>query len=225
MNVLVRISAAGVEEKFRPKLEIGCPNLEGILATIKNLSQAGIPVSFRIQPVIPGHENAALILAEKVAKVGVNHVSFEFLKIGTEEKETLARISTATETDVWQLMLDRGIKRLGRDYTLTSEAKAEFLKKAKQICDKQKVRFGAGDTEFIHLSDGTGCCNGSGHFLSEATQFRSNFVGVLADRKKGEKIRFSDLPKEWQQNSTCIDTSPPTQEVEARTSNFRVGWR
>jgi DNA repair photolyase len=201
MSVLVRISAAGVDERFRGRLEIGCPSLNRILNTITTLTAAGVPVSFRIQPVIPGHEDSALALAEKVTLAGVQHLSFEFLKVGTEEKnQTLSRISSAIGADVWETMSKRGIKRLGRDYTLTAPAKADFLKRAKQLCKRLKVRFGAGDTEFIHFSDGMGCCNGSGHFLAGSTQFRSNFVGVLSGRKKGDKIHFSDLAAEWQPN-------------------------
>ena len=49
------------------------------------------------------------------------------------------------------------------------------------------IRFGAGDTEFIHLSVGLGCCNGSGYFLENCTQFRSNFVGILTRHEQGIK--------------------------------------
>jgi len=72
------------------------------------------------------------------------------------------------------------------------------VRKAKELCHNAGIRFGAGDTEFIHLSDGLGCCNGSGYFLKNCTQFRSNFVGVLSGRKKGEKIYFADLLRHWQ---------------------------
>ncbi|MFN7137762.1 MAG: hypothetical protein ACK4UN_00320 [Limisphaerales bacterium] len=199
MNVLVRISAAGVDDKCRARLEIGCPPLKAILNAITILTRAGINVSFRIQPVIPGHEDSALALAEKVALAGVKHLSFEFLKIGTEEKQkTLERIHAATGVDVWATMSKRGIKRLGRDYTLVAAAKAGFLKRAKELCKGLNVKFGAGDTEFIHLSDGNGCCNGSSHFLSGSTQFRSNFVGILSARSKGDRIHFADLAREWQ---------------------------
>ncbi len=44
-------------------------------------------------------------------------------------------------------------------------AKWDFLLQVKKLCIELGINFGAGDTEFIHLSDGTGCCNGSGFFL------------------------------------------------------------
>lgn len=199
MNVLVRFSAAGITEKCRAVLEVGCARIDELMDAIACLSGEGIPVSLRIQPVIPGHEDAAITLAKRAAGAGVMHVSFEYLKIGTEERdETIKRVSSAIGTDIWKAMSERGMKRLGRDYTLIADAKRHFLKTAKQACREAGVKFGAGDTEFIHFSDGSGCCNGSGHFLQNATQFRANFVGVMSNPKKGMKIYFSDLDRQWQ---------------------------
>jgi DNA repair photolyase len=198
MNAMVRFSAAGVREECRRFLEIGCPEIDEIIITIKHLAAEGVRTSLRIQPVIPDHEEAALDLARRAARSGVHHISFEYLKIGTEDMQhTLRRISGAVGTDIWQSMAERGIKRVGRDYTLTASAKCGFVRKAKQLCHDCGVKFGAGDTEFIHLSDGIGCCNGSGYFLRKCTQFRSNFVGILSGRREGEKIRFSDLRRYW----------------------------
>ena len=198
MNVLVRFSAAGVHDEYRKNLEVGCPSIDEILATISCISRRGIAASMRIQPVIPGDEDAALALAIRAAQAGVKHVSFEYLKIGTEEKDrTVKRVSAAVGRDVWSMMTHRGLTRIGRDYTLKAAAKVEFVRQAKRVCHECGVKFGAGDTEFIHLSDGSGCCNGSEHFLRQCNQFRSNFVGVLSDRKKGDLIHFSDLRAFW----------------------------
>jgi DNA repair photolyase len=199
MNVLVRFSAAGVQEECRRKLEVGCPEISEMLAAVKFLSKQGTAISLRIQPVIPGHERAALRLARRGARAGAKHISFEYLKIGTEGKEqTIKRVSDAIGADVWSAMERQGIVRVGRDYTLKATAKSDFIKRAKQLCKQARVKFGAGDTEFIHLSDGTGCCNGSEYFLQGSTQFRSNFVGILSNRRKGDKIYFSDLEQHWQ---------------------------
>lgn len=199
MNVLVRLSAAGVRENCRRDLEVGCPTSDEMLATVSALSNHGVATSLRIQPVVPGHEDAALHLAARAARSGVKHISFEYLKIGTEDRErTIKRVSAATGRNIWAAMERLGMKRVGRDYTLTTDAKSHFVKKAKETCTRLGVKFGAGDTEFIHLSDGNGCCNGSEFFLADSTQFRANLVGVLTNRKKGEKVRFSDLERYWQ---------------------------
>ena len=75
--------------------------------------------------------------------------------------------------------------------------KKDFLSRAKKLCDELGIKFGAGDTEFIHLSDGDGCCNGSSYFLNKTQQFRANFVGVLSNRSIGDLIYFNDVAKEW----------------------------
>jgi hypothetical protein len=199
MNVLVRFSAAGVKEESREYLEVGCKPTAEILKAITLLAENRIPVSLRIQPVIPNHENAAIALTKLAAGAGVKHLSFEYLKIGTEErKQTVDRISAAIGANIWDIMSKRGIKRLGRDYTLTVEAKADFLRRARQECRAAGVGFGAGDTEFIHESDGGSCCNGSVYFLRNATQFRANFVGAINNARQGAQIVMSNLKKEWQ---------------------------
>lgn len=199
MNVLVRFSSAGVKDECKANLELGCPSFPETLDSIRRLSSVGVPVSLRIQPVIPGHEEAALRMVELAASAGVAHVSFEYLKLGSEERsDTIKRVSNAIGADIWEEMSSRGMYRVGRDYTLKPSAKVSFLRKARKVCRQAVVKFGAGDTEFIHTSDGTGCCNGSSLFLKGDKQFRANFVGVLSGRGKGTQIRFQDLAKEWQ---------------------------
>jgi len=90
-----------------------------------------------------------------------------------------------------------GLRRIGRDYTIEPESKTAFLSKAKKTCSELGVKFGAGDTEFIHLSDGHGCCSGSGHFLSQANEFKANFCGALKKNMTGRGIQFGDLFSEW----------------------------
>jgi DNA repair photolyase len=198
MNVHVRLSACGIAERFRADIEVGCSSFADTLLRIRMLRDANIPVSLRIQPVIPSFESDALEMATQAAAVGVQHVSFEYLKIPSEKLAVeIRRMSKVLGFDIWTEMQRRGIKRIGRDYTLVSDAKLPFLKSARQLCRGLGVRYGAGDTEFIHLSDGLGCCNGSSFFLRNANQFRCNFTGVLSNRMNDAKIRFRDLKPEW----------------------------
>lgn len=198
MDVYIRLSAAAIPESKRKKVDAGTDGFTRTCNKIRMLSEAGFNVSLRVQPIFPGFEDAALRMATRAAESGVKHVSFEHLKLGTEGLESQCRsISRILDCDIWKLMEDRGMKRVGRDYTLRTAAKRDFLFEAKSLCRSLGVRFGAGDTEFIHLSDGTGCCNGSSYFLKSATQFRSNFVGVLSNKGKGREIRFSELSSLW----------------------------
>jgi hypothetical protein len=124
-----------------------------------------------------------------------------------------------------------GVSVVGRDYTLIKSAKWNFLLSAKKLCVELGIKFGAGDTEFIHLSDGGGCCNSSEFFLKDSNQFRTNFVGVLSNKEKGGVVRFSDLEKEWipQNNvhrylTTNSRTRDTTREYPSLLSLISYRW-
>ena len=91
MNLYVRISAAGIAESHRAKIDLNCSSFSSVLQRIRDLTNAAVPVSLRIQPVIPGFEESALKMTEQAAVAGTQHVSFEYLKLPTEKfSQTLA---------------------------------------------------------------------------------------------------------------------------------------
>jgi hypothetical protein len=195
MNVYVRISAAGVAEHLREKVDVRCSSFQETLRRIRYLADLKVPVSLRIQPVIPGFEEEALDMTRRAADAGASHISFEYLKIAS--KFDIKGISRAIGTDIMRVFQSLGFRTLGTDYVLQPSAKREFLSRAKDTCCKLRVAFGAGDTEFIQCSDGNGCCSGSGCFLRNANQFRANFVGVLSQKHDGEAVTFDDIEREW----------------------------
>lgn len=221
MDVYIRLSAAAVPETVRLKIDAGGDRFAKTLKKIAAIASHGFPVSLRIQPVFPGFESTALRMARHAANNGVKHVSFEYLKLGTEGMQNQCKsISRILNVDILERMQMRGIKRVGRDYTLVTEAKRDFLHQAKDLCRELGVKFGAGDTEFIHLSDGDGCCNGSSHYLKKATQFRANFVGVLSNRKVGEKVRFSEILDEWHPTMSVHSYLTTDSRGRDRTGRF-----
>jgi DNA repair photolyase len=198
MNVHIRLSAAGVADKYRSGIDVGCDPFEKVLDNIKALTDLGLSVSLRIQPLIPGFEGDALAMTERASRAGVSHVSYEYLKITSEGRDQeLRQIYNTTGVDIWEKMNAIGVKKLGRDYALIKSAKWKFLFTAKRLCMELGIKFGAGDTEFIHLSDGSGCCSCSEFFLKNANQFRTNFVGVLSKKQNNKVVRFDDLKSEW----------------------------
>jgi len=198
MNAYVRLSAAGVAETYRPAVDFRCGSFRSVLERIRFLARVPIPVSLRIQPVIPGFEDFALDMAVEAAGAGAKHVSFEYLKLASESLSSdVRRIGNAVQKDVWGEMQQAGIRRIGRDYTLVASAKAPFVETARKLCQRLGITFGAGDTEFIHLSDGNSCCSGSSHFLRGASEFRANFSGILSRKADGELVQFPELLAEW----------------------------
>lgn len=199
MNVVIRLSASSVPESARARVDVGCARFDDTLARIRWLTHAGIPVMLRIQPVIPGFEQDALRMTAEAADAGVAGVSFEYLKVPSEDRSVARRLSDALGTDVWGHMLSMGVTRLGRDYVMRSDKKVGFLRDARAMCRKKNIDFGAGDTEFIHYSDGGACCAGAWRHLRGSQPFSANYVGVLQRRRAlgQSRVTFADILREW----------------------------
>ncbi|SEE28911.1 DNA repair photolyase [Tenacibaculum sp. MAR_2010_89] len=200
MNIMFRLSVAGITESKRAKVDIGCDSFHETLKKIGILKKYNIPVSIRIQPIIPTYESNVLEMIKKIAIHGGNHVALEHLKISVENKtRQIESLNNALGIDLWNEMMTLGMTKIGRDYSLKQEAIKPFIIKAQKLCKDLGLAFGAGDTGFIHWSDGNGCCNGSSLFLKEANQFDSNIIGALKNAKNG-KVYFNDILEKWSPN-------------------------
>lgn len=200
MNVVVRLSAAGIPESLRSIVE---PRSEGFAATIRVLEALGgngIVSGLRIQPIFPGYEEEALEMAEAAAAAGVKQLSFEYLKVPGESVDTeIAAASRALGYDIVERMRGLGVVRLGPDWMLSKDVKRPFVRRARSLSHGVGVKFGAGDTEFIPWSDGNGCCGASELTQEGANHFTANFVGAIRASlgRPDKRISFDLLADLW----------------------------
>ncbi len=200
MNVVVRLSAAGIREHLRKIVEPRSDGFETTVDRLTRLSDKGITCGLRIQPIFPGFEEEALAMATAAAQAGAKQLSFEYLKIPGEIVGTeIAAASKALGYDIVEHMRAMGVKRLGPDWSLSPDAKRPFVRKARSLSRSLGVNFGAGDTEFIPWSDGNGCCGASELTQDGANHFTANFVGAIRASlaKPDKKVRFETLLELW----------------------------
>jgi hypothetical protein len=225
MNVSVRLSAAAIDERFRAAVERDCGAFDDTLRIAERLSESGIPTTLRIQPIIPGQEEAALRMMQQANRAGVRHVSLEFLKLTVESQDRTARtLSKILGYDLREYMKARGLMRVGPDFTIATPYKLDFLKKARAEAHSRQLTVGAGDTELIHLSDGDGCCNGASLLLKSPTVFRSNFTGILKGAKDGELISFDSVMRSWTPQKP-VSTYLMTDSRTAIRDNEMTDWQ
>lgn len=200
MNVVVRLSAAGIAEASRRVVEPRSDSFEATLNKIARLDARDITCGLRIQPIFPGFENEAIEMATAAAGAGARQLSFEYLKIPGETVDTgIAATSAALGYDIVGRMREMGVRRLGPDWSLSPDAKRPFVRTARKLCHSLSVKFGAGDTEFIPWSDGNGCCGASELTQGGANHFTANFVGAIraALAKSDRLVRFDTLLELW----------------------------
>jgi hypothetical protein len=212
MNVVVRFSAAGVSERFRPSIDRRCASFGKTLEKISTLTARKIATTLRIQPVIPGFEEDALRMTREAALAGAHQISFEYLKLPKESLRTDVRVmSGVIGFDILKHMKATGIAEQGWDYALVPQAKRNFIMTARKHCHESGLSFGAGDTEFIPWSDGDGCCGSASRYLHRSTQFRANYVGAIksALSHPRKEVCFRSIEEVWSPNkpvSTYLDS-------------------
>lgn len=227
MNVVVRLSAAGIPEPLRRAVE---PKTEGFAATeqtLQALSARGIVTGLRIQPIFPGHEEEALAMAEAAARAGARQLSFEYLKIPGESMDTeMAAASRALGYDIIGRMRGLGVVRLGPDWSLSRDAKRPFVRRARQLSHALGVKFGAGDTEFIPWSDGNGCCGASELTQDGANHFTGNFVGAIRAslERTDKRVTFDMLEELWSPAQSVGNYMDWRRRIPADQREGRTDW-
>jgi DNA repair photolyase len=115
MNVVVRLSAAGIREHLRKIVEPRSDGFETTIDRLTRLSGKGITCGLRIQPIFPGFEEEALAMATAAAEAGVKQLSFEYLKIPGEIVGTeIAAASKALGYDIVEHMRAMGSRGSGQ---------------------------------------------------------------------------------------------------------------
>ena len=226
MMVVVRFSAAGVSERYRLQIDRRCADFDRTLEKISKLARNGVVTALRIQPVIPGFEQDALDMARKAAAAGARRISFEYLKLPKESVANEIKIlSSVVGFDLLKHMSRAGLSTVGWDYSLISCVKRPFVLEARKVCHSAGVSFGAGDTDFIPLSDGDGCCGSTSDLLPGSSQFKANLSGIvkLGSQGQDQKVRFDQLKTIWAPQrpiSTYLDTRSRGPKNSGHTSDW-----
>lgn len=196
-NFYVRQSITALKPKHLASVERGIPSIDDRLRTTRALSDAGIPVSIRLQPIFLGHENAALGLIPKIARAGAVHVSAEYLKWPVETRSSeFDRLTSA-----FPKMLDEyralGAHRFGREHVLPSSLKFERMTQLKIAAEHCGLRFGYAETELLHLNPFSACCNASDLVLRDANFFDATILGIVKSQLHRKQLKFPKLLKQW----------------------------
>ena len=197
-NVYVRFSVTVVAPELRKGIDRGCPNLCDLFAAAKTICQVGVPVSFRLQPIFPGHEDVAYALLEEAGKMGVKHISMEYLKVPIDANIKFSEtVRAALGSEPIRRYIEMGSKRNGREYILPFSYRAPYLLRFREYVKKLGMTFGFADNDLLIFSDGDSCCSASDLYLTNMNTFKANIVGMAKGKRVGDKLSLSDFHDKW----------------------------
>lgn len=196
-NFYVRISFTGVSDVLVQDVERGVPTSLEKLEAIQALSNAGVPVSMRLQPIIPGYERDAEQLVKLAGSFGAKHVSAEYLKLPVEISSRQYSYLKAQFPDLTDFYKSAGARKLGREFVLPVNAKLPFLLRLREIALGLGLKFGFAENELLHLNNFKSCCNGADLFLNAANFFDANILGMVKNRLDGSNVEFGLSSDTW----------------------------
>lgn len=196
--IAVTMTVITVAENVRKMLEPGASSIDKRLDTMRVLSQEGIRVVARIQPLIPGindDKEQMKQLVEKVAETGAQHVVAEFLRL---------------EQSIWRrikpIVVEKGLKKqyeqLYRVSNLNSR-KLEFQKVAvkaykiarlkflRDLCTEYNMGFTTCKEGFYELHTLPDCCGG----LLPGTARPSGYEIYMLAKKRNRGLAWSAIEK------------------------------
>lgn len=195
--VVVQFSFSSTSEGIAKKLEPRSPSPSVLLRTMETLAKAGIHVTCRWQPYVPGVSENVREFVSRVASAGCVHLGFEHLKVPLERNNLLwSELNNATGYDLYDSYKSQHAKLDGRELLLPASVKlGKIVEVAAQARDAG-LTFGAADNEFQYLSDTACCCSGADKFPGFENFFRYQ-IGYAVRKSLGKPISLGSLQNEW----------------------------
>jgi DNA repair photolyase len=128
------------------------------LKAVKILIEKGIPVSVRVDPIIPFLNDKPESLMKTVASIGVKHVTASTCKIKSDSWRRLSIALPEIAEKLTPLYFERGEKMGGYTY-LPLNTRIGLLKTVRDLADKHNIGFGTCREGLAGLNTAT--CDGS----------------------------------------------------------------
>lgn len=158
MQCVVNISITTLNDKLSSSLEPGAPMPERRLKTIRLLLNKGIPVSVRLDPIIPGiNESEIEDLVSAVCRAGVKHITASTYKSRPDNWKRLREVFPE-EAKVLAAMFERG-GRISSSRYLPEEIRFALMQRVRKAAAELGAKFST-CREGFSKEPGV-CCDGS----------------------------------------------------------------
>ena len=157
------------DENLARLIEPQAPSPSKRLRAVEDLIKAGIPVSVRIDPIIPLVNDQPQKLIEDLANIGVKHMTCSTYKAKADNWMRLAQIMPKIAEKLKPLYFQQG-EKIGGSALLPKEVRFKILKNCRDLADSKGMKFGVCREGLAQLN--TASCDGS--WLMPKTEGKTN---------------------------------------------------
>ncbi len=158
MRCTVSFTITTLDEKIAKKLEPNAPLPENRIKAAIKLIGNEIPVSVRIDPIIPFLNDKPCKLIKELSEIGVKHITTSTLKIKRDSWQRFKLVFPKIAKKLEPLYFKRG-ERIGRAFYLPKNLRLKLMLKIKREVEKYGMKFGCCREGFPQLNSAT--CDGS----------------------------------------------------------------
>lgn len=164
MRCVVSFTITTLDRNLSRKLEPRAPAPERRLKAMRKLSSAGVPVSLRLDPVIPGLNDTEIErIVKAAAATGAKHVTSSTFKPRPDSWHRVQRVFPEATAKLAPLYFKHGERHHNSRY-LPRELRLELMKQVEKACAAHGLTFASCREGLQELTTGASC-DGS-HLIS-----------------------------------------------------------
>ncbi|MGC8816693.1 MAG: SPL family radical SAM protein [Candidatus Hadarchaeum sp.] len=157
MRVVVSFTIVTLDQELSQKLEPNAPSPKKRLEAMKRLSDAGVPVSLRVDPVIPYLTNGGAVdVIKAAARHGVRHVTSSTFKPRPDSWRRIQNAFPSIASKLRPLYFERG-RRHHNCWYLPQELRRRLMDEIRQACDGEGLTFATCREGLAKIGVGASC--------------------------------------------------------------------
>jgi DNA repair photolyase len=157
MRCAASFTVTTLDRNLSRVLEPGAPSPEKRLKVMKELSNAGVPTSLRLDPIIPSLNDAEIEqIVETATAHCASHVTSSTFKLRPDSWRRVERVFPEISAKLAPLYFERGEHHHNSRY-LPRKIRLQLMKAVREACDKNKITFASCREGFQELSTGASC--------------------------------------------------------------------
>jgi DNA repair photolyase len=157
MRAMVSFTITTIDDEISKKLEPKAPPSSERIKAVKILISKKIPVSVRIDPIIPFLNEDQEELIKILAKIGVKHVTSSTYKVKQDNWQRFSLAFPDVAEKLKGFYFEKG-EKIGRSFYLPKDFRYKLLKRIKDLAEAKGMKFGC-CREGLNLS--SAICDGS----------------------------------------------------------------
>ena len=157
MDSAVTISICTLREEIKKRLEPDAPTSQKRLDLVETLTEEGIPVGIRFDPIFPElTEDEIPRIVEKASEVGAEHIVSSTFKARGDSWKRFQLLFPKWSQDLEELYFERG-EKIDNSYYLPMNKRMKILKKVEEASEEYDIPFATCREDLPSLNSSNSC--------------------------------------------------------------------